>query len=326
LHKARKRFVMMQNEIEEQDAVDKFLEHIEEFCDSMLLERNLSSHTIDAYYKDLQSYAAWCDEQDKNPYVLTYKEVRLYLSTFSEAGYARSTINRHLSSLRRCYSWLAMSGYVQQNPFDVVRGPKLSRHLPKTIHHQQRDMLLEVYANKKNAELLSCTTEEMKRNQALLELLYATGIRVSEASNLLLKQVNREESQIKVLGKGSKERIVPVHTFAMQLLSSYIDNERNILLNAQDSPYVFINVRGNRLTEDAIRILYKKALRCAGLDESYTPHSMRHTFATDMLDGGADLRSVQELLGHESLSTTQIYTHISSQRMKDIHRQAHPRA
>ena len=163
------------------------------------------------------------------------------------------------------------------------------------------------------------------RNQALLELLYGAGLRVSEASSLEVSGVDFSEGMVRVMGKGSKERLVPLHAKALEVLSAYIHQARSILLGGKQSTYVFISSRGNQLSTNTIRTVFKQALQEAGLDESLSPHAMRHSFATDLLSGGADLRSVQEMLGHASLSTTQIYTHLSSDRLKAVHHQSHPR-
>lgn len=169
-------------------------------------------------------------------------------------------------------------------------------------------------------------TPEMVRDHAVLEFLYATGCRISEASNLVLADVDTASGIAKVMGKGSKERVALMHSTAIDAFDDYLRTSRPVLLNGKESSFAFVCKRGGRLTPDSIRKMFKRALSIAGVSSVYTPHSLRHAFATDMLDGGADLRSVQELLGHSSLSTTQIYTHVSPAHLKAIHTAAHPRA
>lgn len=304
---------------------DSFEEKADLFCNSLKVERNASEHTIRGYHTDLLSFCDWCERYDVNPFDLTYRQVRLYLGYLDQAKYSRSTVNRHLSALRGFYRWLALFGYVENNPFGAMQGPKRSKSLPHTIRKSDMARLLSVYADMDADGNSREQTPEDMRNQAILELLYAAGTRVSEASGLLVANVDFKSKQIKVYGKGSKERIIPVHDTALHAMRRYFDQARATLLDGKESPYFFVSNRGNQMSTDAIRRMYKTALAAAGLDESLSPHAMRHSFATDVLSGGADLRSVQEMLGHSSLSTTQIYTHVSAQRLKDIHKQAHPR-
>lgn len=294
---------------------------LEGFCTALSVERNASPETVRAYHADVSDYLRWCARQGVEPLQAGHRDVRRYLAYLDQARYARRTVNRHLSSVKSFYRWLVVSGVENSSPAEVLQGPKQGRPLPRVIKRADMDRLLSAtIAGKKPGDL----TPVDIRDQALLELLYAAGLRVSEASGLLLGQVYLADSLLRVMGKGSKERIVPLHKTACAALERYLDEARPSLLK-EESPYVFLSSRGNALSPNAIRGVFKRALAKAGLDQSLTPHAMRHSFATDLLAGGADLRSVQEMLGHASLSTTQIYTHMTPERLQEAHRLAHPR-
>lgn len=301
------------------------IHEVNAFCNSLVHERNASPHTVRNYRIDLLDYLRWANRKDLPPFGLTHKQLRRYLAELDAAHYARRTVNRHLSSLRGLFSWLNATGKIDVDPASALQGPKIASKLPKTIKPHDMARFLSVHAKRDVDGNLREQTIEDIRDQAVLELLYACGVRVSEASNLKAADVDFEQRQIKVLGKGSKERIVPIHDMALDTMHSYIIYGRAKLLNGKTSEYFFVSSRGNRFSEQAIRKMFKETLVAAKMDPSLSPHAMRHTFATDVLSGGADLRSVQEMLGHASLSTTQIYTHVSPERLRDIHHQAHPR-
>ena len=294
---------------------------LEGFCRALSVELNASSETVRAYRTDVSDYLHWCGREGIDPLRAGHRDVRRYLAYLDQARYARRTINRHLSSVKSFYRWLVVSGEIDSSPAEVLQGPKQGRPLPRVIKRADMDKLLfATFAGKAPKDITPIDI----RDQALLELLYAAGLRVSEASGLLLDQVHLGDSLLRVMGKGSKERIVPLHETACRALGRYLDEARPLLLKGE-SPYVFLSSRGNVLSANAVRGVFKRALKKAGLDQSLTPHAMRHSFATDLLAGGADLRSVQEMLGHASLSTTQIYTHMTPERLQEAHRLAHPR-
>ncbi len=300
-------------------------EAIGAFCTALAVERNASEHTIRAYRCDLEAYERWAERQKLDGLAVTYRQLRGYLADLDASGYTQTTINRRLSSLRTFFSWANVTGVTEANPAELIQGPKQPKSLPHSIRRADMVKLLSVYALKdEDGESLERTPAEI-RNAALLEFLYACGARVSEASGLLLKDVDFAQGQVKVFGKGSKERIIPVHPRALSTMRAYLTEARPELIGKQQCDWFFLSDSGRQMTPDLIRKMYKQALAAAGLDPSLSPHAMRHSFATDVLDGGADLRSVQEMLGHASLSTTQIYTHVSANRLKDVHHQAHPR-
>lgn len=298
---------------------------IDDFCEAMKVERNASSHTIRAYHTDLEDYFRWAERNEVDPLNTTHRQVRGYLSELDRARYARTSINRHLSSLRSFYRWLTVSGISDIDPVSVLQGPKQNKHLPHVIRPKDMTRLLSVHASHDFYGNAREQTASDMRDLAILEFLYACGARVSEVASLKLKDVDFPSGQVKVLGKGNKERIIPLHDMALQSMRTYLRLSRPKLLKGKTSEFFFVSTRGNGMTPDAIRKMFKETVREAGLNESLSPHDMRHTFATDLLSGGADLRSVQEMLGHASLSTTQIYTHLSPERLKKVHYQAHPR-
>ncbi len=285
------------------------------------MERGRSEHTVRNYRVDLLDYLRWAHRSGYDPLTLTHKQMRRYLSELDRARYARATVNRRLSSLRTFFRWMGAIGRIDNDPAAAISGPRSKRSLPKVIRPADMVKLLSVHGPAGDND----RTPEDLRDEAVLEFLYACGARVSEASGLKMADVDFSQRLVKVLGKGSKERIIPIHELAVDAMRIYADQARDRLLGGKESEFFFVSSRGNRYTTDAIRKMFKETCRAAGIDESLSPHAMRHTFATDLLSGGADLRSVQEMLGHASLSTTQIYTHVSPERLRMVHAQAHPR-
>ncbi len=251
-----------------------------------------------------------------------HKTVRAYLGYLSSKDYARASINRRLSSIKSLHRWMVDTEKEESSPVAAVRGPKNAKMLPRHMTAEELLSLLECW----NAD-----DEISQRNSTILELMYATGARISEIAGLALQDLDLKQGQIRIMGKGFKERIVPIHPMACSSLQNYLANVRpRIIARSKSSnsktQFVFISSRGNPMKADAIRRVFKESLARAGLDPAFRPHDMRHSFATDLLEGGADLRTVQELLGHSSLSTTQIYTHMSASHLREIYKQAHPRA
>lgn len=299
---------------------------IESFCEDLCVERNASAHTVRAYRIDLLDYARWAQRTRVDALSATHRQLRLYLGELDRAQYSRTTINRRLSALRGFFRWLNLTGRSEVDPASALQGPKQPQSLPHVIRAADMAKLLSVFGKRDAAGNPREQTPVDMRNQALLEFLYACGARVSEASGLLACDVDFASGQVKVFGKGAKERIIPLHDLAISSMRAYAAVARPKILGERASEFFFVSTRGNRMTTDAIRKMFKEALGRAGLPATLSPHDMRHTFATDLLDGGADLRSVQEMLGHASLSTTQIYTHLSPARLKQVHAAAHPRS
>lgn len=284
-----------------------------------------SEQTIRAYGSDLIAFAEWCVARSIAFDAPTHQQIRRYLGTLDMKGSSRKTANRHLSSLKGFYQWLMIDQGAPSNPAAVLQGAKQPKTLPKTIAAHDMEKLLSVYSN---PEQVRRDAVIAWRNQAVLELLYACGLRVSEAAGLTLARLSLDQGFVSVVGKGDKERLVPLHAQAIGALKKYLEKSRPELASRAKRPSdaCFLSTRGNPLSASAIRTIFKEALSLAGLDPSLSPHAMRHSFASDLLVGGADLRSVQELLGHSSLSTTQIYTHLSPDHLREVQRRAHPRS
>lgn len=278
--------------------------------------RGLSPNTLRAYETDLVAFGDWARRHDVDPVRATHRDLRAWLAELGRAGYATTTQNRHLSALRSLFRWMRSEGMACSDGFSVVRSPKLSRRLPRTMSDADIDRLVGACGQD------ACGL----RDRALVELLYATGARISEASALDIGDVDLGIGQVLLFGKGSKERLVPLYPRACEALRRYVGRGRPGLLGGNGGEdALFVSTRGRRCSAAALRSRFERLATLAGLDPALTPHAVRHTFATELLDGGADLRSVQELLGHESLSTTQIYTHLSVDGLKRAAIASHPR-
>lgn len=297
---------------------NEFESRAREFCSYLREVRNLSPNTVRAYEIDLGAYLDWARREGIDPMHVTHREVRGWIAELSAAGYATTTQNRHLSSVRTLYRWLVSRGYTDEDAPATVSSPKNAMRLPKTMRDGDVLRLLE-----------ACGSDAVgTRDRALIELLYATGARISEASGLDVRDIDLAQRQVRLFGKGSKERVVPIYAKSAEAIERYLLTSRAKLAASGKvrTNALFLTKQGKRMSAAALRKRFENLVEIAGLDSSLTPHAMRHTFATELLDGGADLRSVQELLGHESLSTTQIYTHLSIERLKEAALQAHPRS
>lgn len=296
--------------------MSEYVEQMTSFLDFLHSSRNLSQNTIRAYSIDLDEFIRWMSAHSYKLESMNVRGFRQYLSSLNQAQYSKKTIARKLSAIRTFYKYLVRIEYLGDNVAQIVRSPKLDKYLPQTFKAEDLQTFLSAS---------DISTAEGLRDQAIFELFYASGARISEISQLNIDDIDMGSRQVSLFGKGSKERIVPLYERAISTVLQYLDQARDELNKKQNSEALFLSVRGNRMSADAIRVRFNKVLQETGLDSSYTPHSLRHTFATDLLNGGADLRTVQELLGHESLSTTQIYTHLSSKRLQEVYKQAHPR-
>lgn len=289
--------------------------------------RNYSPNTAAAYAQDLDCFLIWASNCGIDVLQATHRDFRRFLSSLSGAGYAKTTVNRRLSAVRSLYSWLVREGVIESNPAAVVSSPKLPKPLPHVLSQEDVEKLLKC---------ADASTPAGALDAALVELLYASGARIGEVASLDVDRIDFSDKSVRLFGKGSKERIVPLYPAALHALDAYLAHARPVLLanhkggltaeEAADAQRaLFINARGARMSERSLRARFEKLLARAGLAGMATPHTMRHTFATEVLDGGADLRSVQEMLGHASLSTTQIYTHLTPERLREVSLQAHPR-
>jgi integrase/recombinase XerC len=285
------------------------------------LEKNASAHTVKSYREDLTQAVAFFRERagnDVRPEQVTTRLLRAFLAWLHDQGYARTTISRRIAAVRSWCRFLCRQGSLDKNPADGLRGPKLDRRLPHFLNKADVDRLLAAPSADSALGL---------RDRAILETLYSAGLRVSELVGLELDDLDLADGVATVRGKGKKERLALIGDAARTSIAKWLD-ARAVLLEAigRRSNAVFLNRNATRLSTRSVGRLLVKYLRKTGLDPRTTPHTLRHTFATHMLDAGADIRGVQELLGHKNLTTTQIYTHVSTQRLQDSYRKAHPRA
>ena len=293
---------------------------IEKFVTYLTIEKNASEHTITFYRYDIENFVSFLQTEHISSFKeVTFHDVRLYLTRLYERKLSRKTVSRILSSLRTLYKFLEREQLVDANPFVRIPLPKKEQLIPDFFYEQELSELFKVN---------DVSTPLGQRNQALLELLYATGIRVSECEQLTLKQIDFSFNMIKVIGKGNKERYIPFGQFAKEALYTYINEGRKQLLTKHNEEVeeVFLNSRGYPITARGIRYILEQMIKQTSLTVRIHPHKFRHTFATHMLNEGADLRTVQELLGHENLSTTQIYTHVTKDRLRRVYMNSHPRA
>lgn len=285
-------------------------EAVEKYLDYIKYERKLSEATYNSYMYDLSSFIAFA--KGKNPLRFTYDDIFAYLKTI-EAKNSR-TVAHHITVLNSMYTFFLNEKMIEKNPCENIKLPKLEKRLPKYLTEEEIDSLLNI----------PIKTPYDSRNKAMLELLYATGLRVSELIHLKLTDVNLEDDFVRVIGKGSKERIVPIGDIAIYYLKKYLEEDRPILLKRKVSEYIFINSLGNPISRQGFFKVIKKECLEKGIKKDVSPHVLRHSFATHLLNHGADLRSIQDLLGHSDISTTQIYTHLSNEKLKEDYKH-HPR-
>ncbi|WP_080876314.1 tyrosine recombinase XerC [Oceanobacillus timonensis] len=293
---------------------------MDEFIAYLQIEKNASPYTVQYYRTDLETFGAFMQREEVNDLKdVSYREVRVFLTELYQDGLSRRSVSRKISSLRSFYRFLERENFVTENPFSQLSLPKSEKPVPGFLYEEELEKLFCVS---------DVQTDLGQRDQALLEILYGTGIRVSECQQLRLQDIDFSIGTIFVKGKGRKERYVPFGSFAEAALEKYLLYGRKNLLNKSNSitENVFLNARGNPITTRGIRTVLDKIVEKASINIHVHPHKLRHTFATHMLNEGADLRSVQELLGHESLSSTQIYTHVSKEHLKKAYMKSHPRA
>ncbi|MGD8546391.1 MAG: site-specific tyrosine recombinase XerD [Thiohalophilus sp.] len=290
---------------------------IEQFLDALWMERGLSENTLAAYRSDLSQFGHWLKEQGSESLRCVRREqIQDYLAYRLEAKRSPRSTARMLSSLRRFYAWLRREQSISEDPTALIEAPKLGRPLPRSLSESEVEALLKAPA---------VETDKGLRDRCMLELLYAAGLRVSELVNLQMGQVNLQQGVVRITGKGQKERLVPLGEEALGWLHRYLQTARPDMLRGKVSDAVFVSNRRQPMTRQTFWHLIKNYARQAGITRPLSPHTLRHAFATHLLNHGADLRVVQMLLGHSDLSTTQIYTHIARARLQEMHAQHHPR-
>lgn len=282
------------------------------------VERGLSENTIASYGIDLKLFLEYLRENEIPSFKQVNKEVIVnYMQAEKNNNKANSSILRSVSSLRKFFQYLAQEKIIEKDPMLLIDTPKKKQHLPQVLTKEEVEKLLH---SPNTGQVLGL------RDRAMLELMYATGLRISEIINLKLEDLHLTMGTLQTLGKGHKERIVPVGDEAIKWVNRYLEEARPKLLKQKRSNYLFLNFHGNNLTRQGVWKNLKAEVKKAGIQKNITPHTLRHSFATHILENGADLRIVQELLGHADISTTQIYTHLSNKQLADIYNRAHPRA
>ncbi len=295
---------------------------VDHFKIYLTVEKNDSPLTVSNYEADIRHFADFLASKGKplDWQAVKVLDIRSYLAYMHQQEFARKTIARRISSLRSFYRYLRREGAVPMNPFTKVRTPKLEKKLPVFLEEFEIDLLLK---------MPDVTTELGCRDRAILEMLYSTGCRVSELVGLTLDRLDLSNRYVLLLGKGNKERLVPLGHPCVQAMEHYLrESRRQLMAKYKAAPHssVFVNSRGGSLTARSVRRILDKYVEMTAMQKHVSPHTIRHTFATHLLDHGADLRSVQELLGHVSLSTTQIYTHVTAERLTAVYEKHHPRA
>ncbi|GGA63176.1 tyrosine recombinase XerC [Ornithinibacillus halotolerans] len=300
--------------------MDNFLHHQKTFTEYLQIEKNASSYTVTYYNQDLNEFLFFLQQEGVNSFTEVNQDIiRLYLTTLYNKNLSRRSVSRKISSLRTFFNFLEREEVIVTNVLNQITLPKAQKSIPEFLYVEEIEKLFES----------NDTSHPIgQRDQALLEVLYGTGIRVSECQSLTIKDIDFSIGTILVKGKGRKERYVPFGSFAEKALRVYIHDGRKQLLDksGENTEHLFLNARGKPITTRGIRVILKKMVENTALTVNVHPHKLRHTFATHLLNEGADMRTVQELLGHESLSSTQIYTHVTKDHLRNVYLKSHPRA
>lgn len=287
------------------------MKEIDLFCNYLLIDKKYSSNTIESYRRDLTKFANYIN---KNIEKITESDVREYLKDLTNHEESKKTISRNISCLRSFYKFLIIEKIVTTNIMENIELPKLDKTLPKILDEEDIDKLLDI----------KLTDNFSYRNKAMIELMYATGLRVSELVNLKVHDIYLDMALVRTIGKGSKERIIPMGDYALYYLNEYIQNYRDSMLKKEYNDYLFLNNHGKQMTRQGFFKILKQIAIDNGVKKDFSPHTLRHSFATHLLNHGADLRSIQELLGHSDISTTQIYTHVSNKQLRENYDDFHP--
>jgi integrase/recombinase XerD len=294
------------------------------FLNYLAIEKGFSANTVSAYRNDLDQLAGFVEgtasaKGFKAEWLSVDRNLLInYIIDLKDRNYSSATVARKVAAVKSFFAFLVAERKIQNDPTENISSPKVNKSLPKPLSLTEIDVLL--------AEPAKSSTPEAMRDVAMLELLYASGMRVSELMDLNINDINLKAGFVRCLGKGSKERIIPVHDRAVRSVKEYISEARPHLLKGKEEQALFLNRRGDRLTRQGFWLILKGHVKSAGIKKVVTPHTLRHSFATHILNGGADLRAVQELLGHANISSTQIYTHLTSEHVRHAYDKAHPRA
>ncbi len=291
------------------------MEDLEKYLEYLTYQKTYSNNTVIGYKNDILMFFEYLNKESLDYKDIEYSDIRLYFNFLEDKKLSKTSINRNISANRNFYKYLLRNKVIEANPFTLITSPKKDKKLPKFLYENE---LEELFNTPDINDILGI------RNRFILELLYATGVRVGELEYIKLEDINTSNKSIKVLGKGNKERFVYFNNHSKEFLNLYLEKSRKIL-DTKKSPYLLLNKNGTRLTARGIRLILDKIIEKSSLNLDISPHTLRHTFATHLLEAGCDILSVQELLGHESLRATQVYTHITDKKLKEIYLHAHPR-
>ena len=280
------------------------------------LEKGYSPNTLDAYIRDVDKLLKFLSDEEKTPQEAKLEDIENFAAAVCDLGIGARSLARILSGVRQFYRFLVLDGYMETDPTELLESPKQPQHLPEVLSTAEVDML---------ERAIDLSKWEGHRNRAIIEVLFSCGLRVSELTHLKLSNLYREEQFVRVMGKGSKERLVPISPKALQELDYWFADRNQMKIKEGEEDYVFLNRRGAHLTRTMILIMIKNYARDAGIKKTISPHTLRHSFATALLEGGANLRSIQAMLGHESIGTTEIYTHIDTTTLREEILNHHPR-
>jgi len=287
--------------------------YIDEFIEYLIIDKKYSENTIKSYKNDLKKFENYIKKQINN---INENDIKNYIKYLNKENDDTKTISHNISTLRSFYKFLLIEKKVKNNPMEYIELPKIRKTLPKTLSIEEIDKLLDI----KLKDAFSY------RNKAMLELMYSSGLRVSELVNVNIHDIDTSNCIIRIMGKGSKERIVPLGDYAINYLELYLKEYREKLVKKEMNDYLFLNNHGKKMTRQGFFKILKQLAKEKNIKTEFSPHTLRHSFATHLLNGGADLRSIQEMLGHESISTTQIYTHVSKEKLKENYNNFHPHA
>ena len=280
------------------------------------LEKGYSPNTLDAYIRDVDKLLKFLSDEEKTPQEAKLEDIENFAAAVCDLGIGARSLARILSGVRQFYRFLVLDGYMEADPTELLESPKQPQHLPEVLSTAEVDIL---------ERAIDLSKWEGHRNRAIIEVLFSCGLRVSELTHLKLSNLYREEQFVRVMGKGSKERLVPISPKALQELDYWFADRNQMKIKEGEEDYVFLNRRGAHLTRTMILIMIKNYARDAGIKKTISPHTLRHSFATALLEGGANLRSIQAMLGHESIGTTEIYTHIDTTTLREEILNHHPR-
>lgn len=292
---------------------------INEFINFLKLERALSNNSIEAYKNDIKKFIQYLEAKGLSllPHQIESDHLQNFIHWINELGISPRSQSRVISGIKSFYKYLLIENYIQKDPTELLETPKIGRDLPKVLSIEEIDQLIQA---------IDLSQSEGQRNKAIVETIYSCGLRVSELINLKISNLHFNEGFIRIIGKGNKERLIPISQKAIKEINYYFEDRNKLSINPEDEDILFLNRRGKQLTRVMVFTIIKRMAEKAGLNRDISPHTLRHSFATHLIEGGADLRAIQEMLGHESIITTEIYTHLDREYLRDTIIEHHPRS